>query len=265
MLLICTWSSLLLAALILDQARADDPTVSSFCCCGRARPSIEAMAALAERCTELQVPAVQVAGAVSLREVYARSQQKCSAFFSGPGHTTGWPGLPELEGSRATNRIFVAPPPSAVGKHQIPFPLEKSPRNHFAMTRISLPKKTPKKREEVRGKADVPGRRKLAEPGRGDVPGPAGVPATRSKSARGGLIAGKRHLPPAIAGEFGKRIRELREQKGLSQEQLSLRAGLGRAAVGEIECGQANGRLSTLKALKRALGISIELLMRGVA
>lgn len=118
----------------------------------------------------------------------------------------------------------------------------------------------------MRGKADVPGRRKLAEPGRGDVPGPAGVPATRSKSARGGLTPRKR--PDALAPvliEFGNKIRKLRAEKGLSQEQLSLKAGLGHTAVGEIERGQCNIRLSTLRALKRALGISVEDLMRGVA
>jgi len=72
-------------------------------------------------------------------------------------------------------------------------------------------------------------------------------------------------VPGSFNIEFGKRIRELRARKGLSQEQLSLNAGLGRQLVGDIERGEGNVKLSTLRGLKRALGITIADLMNGIA
>jgi transcriptional regulator with XRE-family HTH domain len=56
---------------------------------------------------------------------------------------------------------------------------------------------------------------------------------------------------------LGKRVRELREQRGLSQEQLAERAGLHWTYVSGIERGRRNPGLNTLGALAKALGVTL--------
>lgn len=52
---------------------------------------------------------------------------------------------------------------------------------------------------------------------------------------------------------IGARIRELRKSAGLTQEQLSSKAGIGRVTVVRIEKGQQSPRYETLDSLARAL------------
>jgi transcriptional regulator with XRE-family HTH domain len=54
---------------------------------------------------------------------------------------------------------------------------------------------------------------------------------------------------------FGRRVRELRLQAGLSQEALADRAGLHRTYVGSVERGQRNVSLDNIHALADALGV----------
>jgi transcriptional regulator with XRE-family HTH domain len=56
---------------------------------------------------------------------------------------------------------------------------------------------------------------------------------------------------------FGKRVRELRTQAGLSQEQLGDRSGLHRTYVGGIERGERNPSLFIIKKIADALGVSL--------
>jgi transcriptional regulator with XRE-family HTH domain len=58
----------------------------------------------------------------------------------------------------------------------------------------------------------------------------------------------------SIAIRFGRVIRNLREQRGLSQEALSELATLSRSFLGEIERGEAIPSLETLQKLSDALG-----------
>lgn len=55
--------------------------------------------------------------------------------------------------------------------------------------------------------------------------------------------------------EFGKRLRELRMKKGLTQEILAENSGIGRNQVGLIERGEVNVTISTLKQLSKHLGV----------
>ena len=64
---------------------------------------------------------------------------------------------------------------------------------------------------------------------------------------------------------FGQRLRELRQAKGLSQEELAFRAGLHRTYVSSAERGQRNVALVNIEKLARALGIDIADLFRGVS
>ncbi|MCX6543507.1 MAG: helix-turn-helix transcriptional regulator [Acidobacteria bacterium] len=64
-------------------------------------------------------------------------------------------------------------------------------------------------------------------------------------------------MPPAIRKHFGRRIRELRLTRDLSQEQLAERAGLHRNYVGGIERGERN--VAILNIAKLAAGLDITL------
>lgn len=54
---------------------------------------------------------------------------------------------------------------------------------------------------------------------------------------------------------FGGRIRELRQQKELSQEELAQRAEIDRTYVGGVERGERNLSLLNIKKLADALGV----------
>lgn len=57
---------------------------------------------------------------------------------------------------------------------------------------------------------------------------------------------------------FGDRVREIRESKGMTQEQLGLTAGIGKNQVGLIERGEVNTTVSTIKALSDTLEVKPE-------
>ena len=50
-----------------------------------------------------------------------------------------------------------------------------------------------------------------------------------------------------INGQVGRRIRALRERKGLTQEGLAAKCGLHHSHMGEIERGELNVTVKTLK------------------
>jgi transcriptional regulator with XRE-family HTH domain len=59
---------------------------------------------------------------------------------------------------------------------------------------------------------------------------------------------------------MGRRIRELRLSRGLSQEQLGNLAGIAVSQVGRIERGEINTTLSTLVIIARALDASLQMI-----
>jgi transcriptional regulator with XRE-family HTH domain len=65
-----------------------------------------------------------------------------------------------------------------------------------------------------------------------------------------------------LVSNFGAAVRERREARGWSQEQLAEHAGLNRSYVGEIERGSAIASIVTLDKLARALGVPISGLLR---
>lgn len=64
-----------------------------------------------------------------------------------------------------------------------------------------------------------------------------------------------------INEEVGFNIRTIREQRGLSQEQLGALAGLHRAYIGQIERGEKNIGLKNLEKIAKALNIHIQVLL----
>ncbi len=54
---------------------------------------------------------------------------------------------------------------------------------------------------------------------------------------------------------LGRRIREQRQQQGLTQEELAFRSGLHRTYVGSVERGERNLSVLNIIRLARALGI----------
>lgn len=59
-----------------------------------------------------------------------------------------------------------------------------------------------------------------------------------------------------IQKHFGERVRELRKQKGLSQESLALACELDRSYIGGVERGERNISLLNIQKIANALGIS---------
>jgi transcriptional regulator with XRE-family HTH domain len=58
-----------------------------------------------------------------------------------------------------------------------------------------------------------------------------------------------------IQEKVGKKVREIRKQKGLSQEELAFRSGLHRTYISDIERGDRNVSLKNIEKIARALGV----------
>ncbi|MBB5346242.1 helix-turn-helix domain-containing protein [Tunturibacter empetritectus] len=68
----------------------------------------------------------------------------------------------------------------------------------------------------------------------------------------------------AITIRFGKTLREYREAKGYSQEELAERADLHRNYVGSVERGERNLALENIIKLAKALSLPSRDLFRGL-
>ena len=65
-------------------------------------------------------------------------------------------------------------------------------------------------------------------------------------------------VAPKILIKFGERVRELRKEKKLSQEELAHNAGLHRTYVGMIERAEKNITLVNIEKVANALGIELK-------
>lgn len=62
--------------------------------------------------------------------------------------------------------------------------------------------------------------------------------------------------------QFGKGVRKIREQRGLTQRQVAARAKLNRCSMSQIERGEAGIPLHDLGRLAKALGCFVDSLLR---
>jgi transcriptional regulator with XRE-family HTH domain len=60
-----------------------------------------------------------------------------------------------------------------------------------------------------------------------------------------------------ILASFGNLLRAIREEVGLSQENLALKAGLHRNYIGILERGEQNPSLLVMMKISKALGINL--------
>ena len=60
-----------------------------------------------------------------------------------------------------------------------------------------------------------------------------------------------------VQSRFGVRVRQLRTERGLSQEAFADKAGLHRTYIGSIERGEQNISLVNIEKLAATLGISL--------
>ena len=63
-----------------------------------------------------------------------------------------------------------------------------------------------------------------------------------------------------ITKKFGSKIRTLRGEIGISQEELAARAGLHRTYLSSIELGQRNISIQNIEKLANALNVDIHIL-----
>lgn len=63
--------------------------------------------------------------------------------------------------------------------------------------------------------------------------------------------------PPRECRALGRRIRQLRDEQGISQEKLAERADIHRTYLGGIEVGIRNPSLKNIAAIARALRVPI--------
>ena len=64
--------------------------------------------------------------------------------------------------------------------------------------------------------------------------------------------------------QLGMRIRYLRKQKGMSQEDLALDAGINKNYLSDLERGTRNATIVVVEKVASALGVSLSTLFKGI-
>ena len=67
-----------------------------------------------------------------------------------------------------------------------------------------------------------------------------------------------------ITKQFGERIRELRNVKGLSQEKFALSIDMDRTYYASVESGKRNVSINNIDKIARGFGVSLEELFKGL-
>ena len=67
-----------------------------------------------------------------------------------------------------------------------------------------------------------------------------------------------------ITVDLGKRIRELRQQTGLSQEKFALKIGMDRTYFASVEAGKRNIAIVNIKKIADGLEVTLSKLFEGL-
>lgn len=67
-----------------------------------------------------------------------------------------------------------------------------------------------------------------------------------------------------ILVEFGKRLRDIRHTKGISQEKFALSINMDRTYYASVESGKRNISLNNIKKISEGFEISLEELFKGL-
>lgn len=67
-----------------------------------------------------------------------------------------------------------------------------------------------------------------------------------------------------ITKQFGERIRDLRNAKGLSQEKFALSIDMDRTYYASVESGKRNVSINNIDKIARGFGFSLEELFKGL-
>ena len=67
-----------------------------------------------------------------------------------------------------------------------------------------------------------------------------------------------------ITQRFGNRVRELRTQRGVSQEKFALRIDMDRTYLASVESGRRNISLENIYKIANGFELSLEELFRGM-
>jgi transcriptional regulator with XRE-family HTH domain len=71
-------------------------------------------------------------------------------------------------------------------------------------------------------------------------------------------------MPENVVRKVGRRIRELRQKKGWSQEKLAEEARLHRTYIGQVERGEKSIGVENLFRIAKALTVKAAVLLRGL-
>jgi transcriptional regulator with XRE-family HTH domain len=72
-------------------------------------------------------------------------------------------------------------------------------------------------------------------------------------------------MPDNVVRKVGRRIRELRQRKGWSQEKLAEEARLHRTYIGQVERGEKSIGVENLFRIAKALGVPAAAIVRGIS
>jgi transcriptional regulator with XRE-family HTH domain len=67
-----------------------------------------------------------------------------------------------------------------------------------------------------------------------------------------------------VRARFGKRVRDLRNERGISQSAFAAQCGLDRTYLGGIERGERNVALCNIEVIANAFGLTISQLTEGL-
>ncbi|MBE7157800.1 MAG: helix-turn-helix transcriptional regulator [Rhodospirillales bacterium] len=71
-------------------------------------------------------------------------------------------------------------------------------------------------------------------------------------------------LPRDIASRFGRRVRELRQAKQMTQMEVAVTFGIDRTFISDVERGRKSVCLPTMEVFALGFGVSLSDLLRGL-